>query len=105
MRLAVVGGGITGLAAAWEAVSRGAEVTVHEASDRFGGKLRTTPFAGHAVDEGADAFLGRVPDGLALCVELGIADTLVSPVTGDAFVWRGGRLRPIPDGVLGIPLD
>ena len=89
MRLAVVGGGITGLAAAWEAVTDGIDVTLHEAGDRFGGKLLTTPFAGHPVDAGADAFLARVPEGRDLCTELGIASTLVSPATGDAYVWRG----------------
>ena len=57
-RFHVVGGGISGLAAAWElSASEGVQVTVHEASYRWGGKVHTSPFAGHPVDEGADAFL------------------------------------------------
>lgn len=104
MRVAVVGGGISGLAAAWElSADPGTEVVVHEAADRFGGKIRTTPFAGRQVDEGADAFLRRVPDALALCAELGL-DDLVAPAHGTACVWLDGRLVPLPRGlVLGVP--
>ncbi len=56
------------------------------------------------MDAGADAFLARVPEGRALAVELGMGDDLVSPATGAALVVRGGRLHPLPDGlVLGVP--
>ena len=106
--VAVVGGGITGLAAAWELSARpGVRVVVFEASDRFGGKLRTTPFAGlPAVDEGADAFLARVPEAEALCCELGLGDALVSPATGAAWLWWDHRLHRLPAGlVLGVPSD
>ena len=102
MKLAVVGGGIAGLAAAWEARDR-AEVTVWE-PEHLGGKLRTAAFAGHPVDTGPDAFIARVPDATALCEELGLADDLVAPSAGRALVWWRGRLRPLPDGlVLGVP--
>jgi oxygen-dependent protoporphyrinogen oxidase len=106
-RVAVVGGGIAGLSAAYQLSSGdGVEVVVHEASDRAGGKLHTTTFAGRAVDEGADAFLARVPWGLELCRELGIEAELVSPATGSAFVWSQGALRRLPAGlVLGVPTD
>jgi oxygen-dependent protoporphyrinogen oxidase len=81
-RIAVVGGGITGLAAAYElrVQAPDAEIVVFEATDRLGGKVATTTFAGRAIDEGADAFLARVPWGLELCRELGIDTQLVSPV-------------------------
>ena len=41
-RTTVVGGGITGLAAAWEAVGRGDDVRLLEASDRLGGLIHTS---------------------------------------------------------------
>ena len=107
-RIAVVGGGITGLAAAYElrAHAPDAEIVVFEESDRFGGKVATTTFAGRAIDEGADAFLARVPWGLELCQELGIDTELVSPAQQSAYVWFDGELRRLPAGlVLGVPTD
>lgn len=104
----VIGGGIAGLAAAHRlahdpTVER---VTVLEADDRLGGKILTTPFAGRqAVDEGADAFLARVPWATDLARSVGLGDQLVSPDTAKAAVWWN-RLHPIPDGLLlGMPTD
>ena len=61
---------------------------------RLGGKLRTTPFAGRLVDEGADAFLARVPGGRELCDELGLGDDLVSPADRRRLRRGGGRAPP-----------
>jgi oxygen-dependent protoporphyrinogen oxidase len=104
----VVGGGVTGLAAAYELTSADAavDVTLLEAGDRLGGKLHTSPFAGRLLDEGADAFLLRVPWAVDLCRELGLEADLVSPATGRAYVWSHGALRPLPAAtVLGVPTD
>lgn len=104
-RVAIIGGGIAGLSAAWEftRASNRPAITLFEA-DRLGGKLQSSTFAGLPfVDEAADAFLARVPWGRQLCSDLGITD-LVSPATGRAYVWQRDRLHPIPDGlVLGVP--
>ncbi len=63
-------------------------------------------WAGSPVDEGADSMLTRVPDGLALAREAGLEPELVSPATGQAFVWSRGALRPLPTGtLLGLPTD
>lgn len=103
----IIGGGITGLAAAYELTNRpGFRITVLEADDRLGGKVRTEPFGDLALDTGPDAFLARRPEALALCRELGIADELVSPNHGAARLWSRGRLRRLPEGlVLGVPTD
>jgi oxygen-dependent protoporphyrinogen oxidase len=104
----VVGAGITGLTAAFTLVTRDPDVrvTVLEGSERVGGKVLTTPFAGHPVDCGADAFLARVPDVIQLCDELGIARMLTSPAERSALVWSHGSLRELPSGlVLGVPTD
>ena len=103
----IIGGGIAGLSAAWHLSNERPDLTiaVHESSPRCGGKLRSSEFADHGlIDEGADAFLARVPEGTQLCRELGIDATLVAPATGRAYVWSRGALRPIPEGVvLGVP--
>jgi len=104
---AVVGGGIAGLSAAYELhrADPEADVVVYEPG-RLGGKLLTTPFAGRLVDEGADAFLARVPWGRELCEELGLGGELTSPATGAAYVAAGRDLHPLPGGlVLGVPTD
>ena len=102
-RVAVIGGGIAGLAAAWSLVEAGADVTVFDPGP-LGGKLRTTDFCGLAIDEGADAFIARVPHAVELCRSLGLGDELVAPSADRAMLWAGGRLRPLPDGlVLGVP--
>ena len=107
-RVLVVGGGISGLATASflsALVDRErVAIELREADERLGGKLHTTPFAGlPAVDEGADAFLARVPDAADLARSLEL--DLTSPTAASAAVWYHG-LHPIPEGVLlGVPSD
>jgi len=104
-RVAVVGAGISGLATAIALADTGTiDVTVFESADRIGGKIDASSFAGvTGVDEGADAFLARVPEAVALARRVGLGDELVSPEAVGAAVWHDG-LHPIPDGlVLGLP--
>ena len=108
MRVVVVGGGITGLAAALEvrALRPDADVVVLEAAARLGGKVGVSDVAGLAVDEGADSLLTRVPDGLGLVAAAGLAEQLVAAASGQASVWSDKRLRPLPAGtLLGVPTD
>ena len=106
MKVAVIGAGITGLAAGYEAAKTGTEVVVYEAAERAGGRLLTTELAGQPVDEGADAFLARVPWAAELCQELGLGAELVSPAQRAAFVYSRGALRTLPQpNVMGVPLD
>jgi oxygen-dependent protoporphyrinogen oxidase len=103
-RVVVVGGGIAGLAAAFELATGGVAVTVIEQSDAVGGKLRISEVAGVAVDEGAEMFLRRVPEALDLVSALGRSAELVSPQATSASVWSRGALRPMPTGtVMGVP--
>jgi len=111
-RVAVVGGGIAGLAAAHALLTQHDAdqrpgVVVFERDDRSGGKLRTSPFAGHpAIDEGADAFLARIPWASGLAAAVGLGDQLVSPAAGSAAVWWWDSLHPIPEGLLlGMPTE
>lgn len=107
-RIAVVGAGITGAAAAHRLVTASAdvvdEVVLFERDDRIGGRIDGGPFAGvESVDSGADAFLARIPDAVELAQEVGLADELVHPAPVGAAVWYDG-LHDIPDGlVLGVP--
>ncbi|HEY4894662.1 MAG TPA: protoporphyrinogen oxidase [Solirubrobacteraceae bacterium] len=123
--VAIVGGGIAGLAAAYRvagsqdaAVARDADrpgnrgdqaefpslhVTLFEADERLGGKIRTETFAGRPLDVGAEALLARMPAGLELCHELGLEHDLVAPASDQPFVWTD-RLRPLPPRLMaGVP--
>ncbi|HET7820390.1 MAG TPA: protoporphyrinogen oxidase, partial [Ornithinibacter sp.] len=104
-QVAVVGGGISGLATAyWLAAEHGLDVVVLEATGRLGGKVSTQTVAGLPVDTGPDAFLSRGPDLAELVSRLGLADDVVPPRPGGAFIWSRGRLRRIPQGgAFGIP--
>ena len=105
--VAVVGGGISGLAAAYELQRRGLNVRVLEAGPRAGGVISTERFDGWVVDGGPDSILVQKPAALALCRELGIADRLVSTLPPrTAYILRDDRLHRIAEGsFLGFPLD
>ncbi|HYH32280.1 MAG TPA: protoporphyrinogen oxidase [Pseudonocardia sp.] len=106
-RVAVVGGGVSGLAAAHRLrtlLGPAATITVLEQRDRIGGVLRTVELAGVPFDVGAEAFLARRPEVPALLAELGLADALVHPTGATASVRAGGRTGPLPGGtLLGVP--
>src|SRR3989449_1816932 len=106
LKLVIVGGGITGLAAAHRAVELARErgvaldLTLIEARARLGGTIATEHVDGFLVESGPDSFLSEKPWALALCRRLGVEDRLVR--TDDrfrrTFVWHRGRLHPLPDG-------
>ncbi len=99
-RILVVGGGITGLAAAWEATQAGAPVLLAEAGPRLGGKIRTDRFGGILVENGPDSFVTYRRAALDLIDEVGLSGDVI-PVQQPRMVWIriGGRLRPLPDGM------
>lgn len=105
MRLLVVGGGITGLAAAWEAVSATADgtpadVLLVESSGRFGGKLHTELTDGLLLEHGPDSFVSYRPAAQQLATEVGLGDDLIG-TSGQrtVFLHSRGRLRRLPAGM------
>ncbi|WP_433791633.1 protoporphyrinogen oxidase [Actinoplanes sp. CA-252034] len=113
-RIAVIGGGIAGLAAAVRLRDRtpsGTEIIVYERSSALGGKLQTGELGGRRVERGAESFLNSGSDGgesaaVALARRLGLGDALVHPAARPAALALGGRLAPIPGGTLvGVPGD
>jgi oxygen-dependent protoporphyrinogen oxidase len=104
--VAIVGGGIAGLAAAYELHRRGLSVRVLEAGPRAGGVIATETVGGWVIDGGPDSLLVQKPAAVALCRELGIAGRLISTLTPrTAYILRDGQLHPIAEGsFLGFPL-
>jgi oxygen-dependent protoporphyrinogen oxidase len=106
LAILIVGGGITGLAAAYELAARGVEFLLLEASDRLGGLIRTEKADGFTIEAGPDSVLAQKPAALQLCDELGLGPRLItSKVPRDAFVLSRGKLHPLPSpSILGLPL-
>jgi protoporphyrinogen oxidase len=105
-RVAVIGGGISGLAAAFLLKDAGLTVTVLEGSPRLGGKLAVSEVAGLQVDTGAEALLARRPEGTDLIAAAGLSGDLVLPGTTSAGIWTRGQIRPLPQRqFLGVPAD
>jgi len=102
----IVGGGISGLAAAFFLRDTAVRVTVLEGSPRLGGKLAVSEIAGVAVDEGAEALLVTRPEGTALIAEAGLGDQRAAPGPTSSAIWTLGALRPLPRRqFMGVPSD
>lgn len=108
--IAIVGGGITGLTAAYRlsrwAATRGVQIRLFERQDRLGGIIQTDTRAGVVLEGGPDSFLRRKVDIIDLCRDLEIDRRLIgtNPAVRGAYIFHRGRLHPIPDGLqAGIP--
>jgi oxygen-dependent protoporphyrinogen oxidase len=101
----VVGGGISGLSAAFELRKRKRSVVVLERGSRPGGVIQTERAGEFVIDAGPDALLVQKPAALALCNELGLGDRLFpTKLPRTAFILRHGELHPLPGAsVLGFP--
>lgn len=105
--VAVVGGGISGLAAAYRlrrSLGDEATIVVFEADDRIGGKLHAADLGDGPLDVGAESFLVRRPEVTELASEVGLGGQVVHPTAVRATVRAGGRTLPLPARTLmGIP--
>jgi oxygen-dependent protoporphyrinogen oxidase len=103
--VAIVGGGVSGLSAAYELRNRGRSFVVLERESRPGGLVRTERIGAFVIDAGPDSLLVQKPAAVTLCNELGLGERLVTTkLPRTAFVLRGGRLHPLPAAsVLGFP--
>jgi protoporphyrinogen/coproporphyrinogen III oxidase len=101
-RIVIIGGGISGLAAAHRVLelNKEAQVTVLEASDRLGGTIQTEHRDGFLIELGPDSFISEKPHAIALAKRLGIESQLIQ--TNEeyrrSFIVRDGRLRAVPEG-------
>ena len=105
-KIIIIGGGIAGLAAAYHIqreISEGAklECTLLEGNDRFGGKISTEKSDGFVIERGPDSFISQKPAAIELCKQLGLDARLTgtNPETPSTFVYTGGKLVTMPDGL------
>src|ERR1051325_12242316 len=101
-RIVIIGGGISGLAAAHRVLelNQAAQVTVLEASGRLGGTIQTEFRDGFLIERGPDSFISEKPQALELAKRLGLEARLIQ--TNEqfrrSFIVRDGRLRAVPEG-------
>lgn len=97
----IVGGGISGLAAAYDLHRHGVECTLVEADNRLGGVIRTDRIHGCLVEGGPDSFIAQKPWALELIRELGLGDEVIGSNDAErkTYILRKGRLIPLPDGI------
>ena len=104
-KIAIIGGGITGLATAFylQEYTHGAvDITLIESAPRLGGKIASAQESGFVIDGGADSFLTRKTVMLDLCRKLGLEDQLVGSNSAKrtTYVWSRGHLHPMPEGMM-----
>jgi oxygen-dependent protoporphyrinogen oxidase len=109
-RLVIIGGGIAGLSAAWQAARRGRDlqITLIERDEQAGGKIQSESIDGFVLEGGPDSFLTTRPEALRLCEDLGISDRLIprTPRKVHSFVMHNHVLSPLPQGFSGmVPMD
>jgi protoporphyrinogen/coproporphyrinogen III oxidase len=98
----IVGGGISGLSTAYYLSRRGVPSTILEQRPRLGGVIRTEHIEGCTLEAGPDSFLSAKPAALELIHELGLADQVIgsNDFSRKTYVWKRGRLLPLPDGLM-----
>jgi protoporphyrinogen/coproporphyrinogen III oxidase len=103
--IAIVGGGLSGLATAYQLACDGIEFTLFEASGRLGGIVETVHRQGFVIECGPDSWVTEKPWARELAVELGLEAEIIpsNDQWRRTYVQQGGErhphLVPIPDGM------
>ena len=98
----IIGGGISGLSTAYYLAKRGIQSTVIESRPRLGGVIQTEHVDGCTIEAGPDSFISAKPAALELIRELGLAGDVIgsNDYSRKTFVWKRGRLVPLPEGLM-----
>src|ERR1700761_3741133 len=101
MEVAVIGGGIGGVFAAYDVARAGPDFTLYEVSHRLGGIVETVRKDGFVVECGPDSWVTEKPWARELAVELGLEDEILP--SNDAqrrtYIVQGRQLVAMPDGL------
>lgn len=102
-RVAVVGAGVSGLAAAYKLKLHGLKVTVFEADERAGGKLRTVSRDGLIWDEGANTMTEGEAEVGFLLDKLGLRENQQYPISqSKRYIARNGMPVLLPSNPIAL---
>src|SRR5215510_90284 len=98
-RVAVIGGGISGICAAYGLKKAGVETVLFESRDAVSGNIRTENIDGFLIERGPNTALAN-RDIVDLIEELGISDQLATPNPNarKRYVLLDGQLNALPTG-------
>jgi oxygen-dependent protoporphyrinogen oxidase len=101
--VAIVGGGVTGLTAAFRLRQRGIPSVVYESGSRPGGPVHTTERDGYLAEDGPNTLLETSPKLRQLIDDVGLKDQCLTsdPAANKRYIVRGGRLLAVPDSLPG----
>ena len=101
-RVAVLGGGISGLVAAWRLQQRGIPVDLYEFSGHVGGVLQSVRKDGWLVERGPNSVLENSAAVTELIESVGLGARRCRPGAAghNRYIVRGGRLVAMPSGPL-----
>jgi protoporphyrinogen/coproporphyrinogen III oxidase len=101
-RVAIVGGGISGLAAAYDLTRAGVDCTVFEKSPRLGGVIETRSWNDCVLESGPDSFISSKPEALALIKEVGLESEVIGSNDHQrtTYILKNGRLVALPEGIM-----
>ncbi|TQD73770.1 hypothetical protein C1H46_040707 [Malus baccata] len=102
-RVAVVGAGVSGLAAAYKLKSHGFDVAVFEAEGRAGGKLRSVSRDGLIWDEGANTMTESETEVQTLLDNLGLREKQQFPISQTKrYIVRNGMPVLLPTNPIAL---
>ena len=98
----IIGGGISGVSTAYYLANRGVRSTLIESRPYLGGVIQTEHVDGCTIEAGPDSFISAKPAALELIRELGLASEVIgsNDYSRKTFVWKRGRLVPLPEGLM-----
>src|ERR1017187_4999710 len=103
----ILGGGMTGLSAAWNLEKKGfTYIVLIEGGARAGGKIETIKQDGFLVEKGPDSFIITKPYAIDLVHELGLDNELISPKTNRFFILDNNKFIRPPKGMnMMVPIN